>query len=131
MPKFGSRSLEHLESCDERLRKICERVIEHYDFTVLEGHRSGHRQNELFRQGKSKLKAGQSKHNALPSRAVDIAPYPIDWENAKRFYLLAGFVFQAAADLDIKIRWGGDWDGDWDHADQSFNDLPHIELIDK
>ena len=62
--------------------------------------------------------------------AVDIAPYEIDWENAKRFYLLAGMMFQAANDLGIKIRWGGDWDMDWDHADQRFIDLPHFELVD-
>lgn len=130
MPSFGSSSREKLETCHDSLVAVCELVIETYDFTVLEGHRSGKRQNELFRQGKSKLKAGQSKHNNLPSLAVDITPYPIDWENVKRFYLLSGMMFQAAADLGVRIRWGGDWDGDWVHTDQSFHDLPHFELRD-
>lgn len=130
MPSFGKASREKLDTCDDKLQAICEVVIEHYDFSVLEGHRSGERQNELFRQGKSTLKAGQSKHNSLPSRAVDLSPYKIDWENPKRFYLLAGMMFQCAYELNIKIRWGGDWDRDWDHADQSFMDLPHFELID-
>jgi hypothetical protein len=83
----------------------------------------------LFRQGKSKLRAGQSKHNSDPSRAVDVAPYPIDWNNMHRFYLLAGFMFQAASQLDIKLRWGMDWDMDWIHTDQTFFDAPHFELV--
>lgn len=128
MPSFSAKSTERLLSCDRRLQEICERVIEHYDFTVLEGHRSHDRQNELFRQGKSKLQGGESKHNSFPSMAVDVAPYPIDWNDAKRFYLLAGMMFQAAHELGVKLRWGGDWDGDWDHKDQSFNDLPHLEI---
>ena len=129
MPKLSKRSLEKLNTCDARLVLVCKHVIENYDFTVLEGHRSPERQEELFRQGKSKLRGGQSKHNSSPSIAVDIAPYPIDWEDTKRFYLLAGFMFQAAAELGVKLRWGGDWDGDWEHNDQSFIDLPHFELV--
>lgn len=129
MPKFGAKSIERLDTCHRDLVAVCERVIEVYDFTVLEGHRLTERQDELFRQGKSKLKGGESKHNTFPSRAVDIAPYPIDWNDTKRFYLLAGMMFQAAHELGIRLRWGGDWDGDWDHKDQSFFDLPHFELI--
>ena len=130
MPSFGTSSQEHLDTCHKDLQAICNLVIEHYDFTVMEGHRSGKRQNELFRQGKSKLQAGESKHNSDPSRAVDIAPYPINWDDHSRFYLLAGFMFQAAAQLDVNLRWGGDWDGDWEHDDQSFMDLVHFELLD-
>jgi len=130
MPSFGASSRGKLNTCHDSIVAVCELVIETYDFTVLEGHRSDTRQNELFRQGKSKLKGGQSKHNNNPSLAVDLAPYPIDWENVKRFYLLSGMMFQAAADLSIRIRWGGDWDGDWVHTDQSFHDLPHFELRD-
>ena len=129
MPSFGTSSREKLDTCDEKLQAICELIIEHYDFTVLEGHRSGERQDELFRQGKSKLKAGQSKHNSLPSKAVDLAPYKIDWNDMNRFFLLAGMMFQAAHDMGIKIRWGMDWDRDWDHKDQSFFDAPHFELV--
>jgi peptidoglycan L-alanyl-D-glutamate endopeptidase CwlK len=129
MPTFGTASRKKLDTCDNNLVAVCELVIEIYDFSVLEGHRSDERQEELFRQSKSKLRAGQSKHNQTPSLAVDISPYPIDWENRERFYLLAGMMFQAATDLGIKLRWGGDWDGDWVHTDQTFHDLPHFELL--
>jgi peptidoglycan L-alanyl-D-glutamate endopeptidase CwlK len=131
MPSFGTESRKRLNTCHADLQEICELVIPNYDFTVLEGFRSSTRQDDLFRQGKSKLHGGQSKHNNDPSLAVDIAPYPIDWENPKRFYLLSGFMFQAASQLGIDLRWGGDWDGDWIHTDQSFHDLPHFELVEE
>lgn len=127
MPSFSTASRKRLDTCHPDLIQVCELVIPNYDFTVLEGYRSSSRQNELFRQGKSKLKGGQSKHNNQPSLAVDIAPYPIDWKNIERFYLLAGFMFQAASQLGVELRWGMDWDMDWDHSDQTFFDAPHFE----
>lgn len=129
MYRFGRKSRELLDTCHHDLQAVCERVIRVYDFSVIEGHRNNERQAELFRQGKSKLGPGKSKHNLSPSLAVDVVPYPIDWSDTERFFLLAGMMFQAAADLGIKLRWGGDWDGDWQHTDQSFHDLPHFELV--
>jgi peptidoglycan L-alanyl-D-glutamate endopeptidase CwlK len=129
MPWFSEKSRDRLDSCHRDLQLVCEAVIPFYDFTVLEGRRSNERQEELFRQGKSKLRAGESKHNERPSLAVDIAPYPIDWNDANRFFLLAGMMFQAASERGIVLRWGGDWDTDWSHTDQTFNDYPHFELV--
>ena len=60
--------------------------------------------------------------------ALDAAPCPIDWEDAKRFYLFAGFVLGIARQLGIKLRWGGDWDGDFTWRDQKFHDLVHFEI---
>ena len=130
MPSFGTSSRKKLDTCDDSLIAVCELVIETYDFTVLEGSRSNERQDELFRQGKSKLRGGQSKHNGDISLAVDIAPYPIDWEDTRRFYFLAGLMFQASFDLGVKIRFGGDWNQNFDFSDQTFFDLPHYELVD-
>ena len=129
MPSFGTQSTEILGTCHPTIIQICNRAIQVYDFSVLEGYRSSKRQDTLFRQGKSKLRAGESKHNSNPSLAVDLAPYPIDWEDPRRFYLLAGVMFSAAHELNAVIRWGGDWDRDWIHTDQTFHDLPHFELI--
>ena len=69
-----------------------------------------------------------SKHNQEPSLAVDVAPWPIDWNDSHRFYHFAGFVLGIAAALNIRLRWGGDWDSDFDLRDQTFFDLPHFEL---
>ena len=131
MPSFSTASRQRLDTCHPDLIQVCELVIPNYDFTVLEGHRSNARQDELFRQGKSKLQAGESKHNTDPSWAVDLAPYPIAWDDLSRFYLLAGFMFQAGSQLGVRIRWGGDWNRNWIHTDQTFNDLPHFELVDE
>jgi peptidoglycan L-alanyl-D-glutamate endopeptidase CwlK len=131
MPSFSDASKEKLDSCHYLLGQVCELVIVNYDFTVLEGHRSNERQEELFRQGKSKLTAGKSKHNAYPSLAVDLAPYPIDWNDTRRWFLLAGFMFQAASTIDVTLRWGMDWNSNWDFSkgEQTFWDAPHFELI--
>jgi peptidoglycan L-alanyl-D-glutamate endopeptidase CwlK len=129
MPSFGSTSKERLSTIDHRLRMACEEAIKLYDFTVLVGHRTEQEQNKAFAEAKSKLHWPKSKHNQLPSLAVDIAPYPIDWNDTKRFYYLAGLMKGCAAKLGYKLRWGGDWDGDGDFKDQSFNDLVHFEII--
>lgn len=130
MPQFSSRSLQRLEECDERLQEICHEVIKFFDFTVLEGHRNKETQDRMVIEGKSKLYWPKSKHNSLPSKAVDIAPYPIVWSDTGRFKLLAGMMFGVAEMKNIKLRWGGDWNGNWSFKDQTFHDLPHYEVID-
>ena len=80
MPKFGKKSLEKLNTCDKRLQLVLNEVIKTVDCSVLEGHRGEQRQNKLYDEGKTKLKFPNGRHNASPSRAVDVVPYPIDWE---------------------------------------------------
>ena len=129
MPKFGNKSLEKLKTCDPRLQDILHEAIKIFDFSVLEGHRDEETQNRLVKEGKSKLEWPKSKHNPFPSKAVDIAPYPINWSDKGSFYILAGIVFGIAHEKGIKLRWGGDWDGDWSRSDQTFHDLPHLEIV--
>lgn len=134
MPSFSKTSVERLNTCDQRLVTLFNEVVKHYDCTILCGVRSKEEQDEAFRTGKSKLKWPNSKHNVLKpdqkSKAVDVAPYPIDWNNKDAFYHFAGFVRAIAAQQGIKIRWGGDWDGDFNLKNQTFFDLPHFELVD-
>lgn len=130
---FSTRSKRKLETVDKRLQLVANRVIDIVDFTVLEGVRGKDRQNRLFKEGKSKLEWPESKHNVIDpasnAKAFDLAPYPIDWNNSRRFYYLAGIVKAVAHEMGIKIRWGGDWDSDNDFSDQDFNDLVHFELL--
>lgn len=128
MPHFGRRSLHRLRTADPRLQTLFTRVVQTYDCTILEGHRGEEAQNAAFAAGKSKLRWPNGNHNAYPSKAVDVAPYPVDWSDTKRFYHFAGFVQATAAELGIPIRWGGDWDRDYDLNDQRFNDLVHFEI---
>lgn len=129
MPRFGKSSRSKLEQCDERIIAVFERVVREFDCSVLEGHRSNERQEQLFAEGKSKLRAGQSKHNKIPSLAIDAAPYPIDWNDRERFHYFAGYVKGVAQEMGVKLRWGGDWDSDWQVSDNNFDDLPHFEIV--
>mgnify|MGYP003120172875 CR=1 FL=1 len=128
MAKFGNTSLRRLKTCDARIVKVFQTVVKTFDCTVLEGHRTKERQKELVAEGKSKTM--KSKHLYDPSRAIDIAPYPIDWEDRERFTYFAGFVMGVASQLGIELRWGGDWDQDTEVKDNRFDDLVHFELMD-
>ena len=92
------------------------------DFSVLCGHRNEEDQNAAYRSGVSKARWGESEHNSLPSKAVDICPWPVDWEDRESFARLIGRIEHIADQLGIEIRWGGDF--------ESLSDMPHIELID-
>ena len=129
MPSFSRRSKDKLETCDSRLQDIMQEVIKHYDCTILEGHRDEATQDEYFRTGRSKVEYPNSKHNSYPSKAIDVVPYPIDWNDKERFYHFGGFVKGIAAQMGIKLRWGGDWNSNNDFKDQTFHDLPHFEIL--
>ena len=128
MAKFGQRSLDNLAECHQDLQAVFNRVIVTIDCSVIEGVRNAAEQDKLYRAGLSKLRYPSSRHNQTPSTAADVVPYPIDWDDYRRFYLFAGFVLGTAVELGIKLRWGGDWNGDWHWRDQVFHDLPHFEL---
>lgn len=72
---------------------------------------------------------GSHQLNTLPSNAVDIAPYPLDWSDSLAFARLAGFVQAVADSMGIAVRWGGDWDQDGKSKDERFLDLVHFELV--
>ena len=128
MPKFGRKSKKHLVTCDNRLQKLFNEVIKHVDCSVLEGHRDKDRQNKLYEEGKTKVKYPNGRHNRQPSSAVDVTPYPVDWEDRERQTLFAGFVIGVASQMGINLRWGGDWDQDFQVVDNRFDDFPHFEL---
>jgi len=121
MPRFGLHSLKLLSECDPRIQQICNEAIKYYDFAVVCGHRNQEEQDECFRNGTSKLRYPKSKHNSLPSLAVDLVPYPIDWKDIKRFKQLGVIMKREADKLGIRIRWGGDF--------IFFKDYPHFEVI--
>ena len=128
MPKFGKTSRKRLATCDERLQKVFNEVIKHVDCSVIEGNRTEERQNKLYAEGKTKVMFPNGRHNHSPSRAVDVVPYPIDWDDRERFHLFAGFVLGIAKSMDINLRWGGDWNQNFEVDDNNFDDFPHFEL---
>jgi len=128
MPRFGRSSRSRLATCDEDLQDLFNEVIKHVDCSVLEGHRDKKRQNKLYDEKKTKVRYPDGRHNASPSRAVDVVPYPIDWSDRERFHLFAGFVIGIAKSMEINIRWGGDWNQNFEVDDNQFDDFPHFEL---
>ena len=117
---FSANSLKKLATCHQRLQTLFQEVIKELDCTIIEGQRSAARQQKLVAQGRSRTM--NSKHCLSPSRAVDAAPYPMDWEDIARFQDFGRLVKETASRLDIPIVWGGDW--------QNFKDYVHFQLED-
>ena len=130
MPRFSNKSKERLASCVERLQDVFNEVIKYVDCSILEGHRSKERQNKLYDENRTKVKYPNGRHNSSPSKAVDVTPYPVDWEDRERQTLFAGFVLGLARNMGIRLRWGGDWDMDFQVMDNRFDDFPHFEVRD-
>lgn len=121
MPHFGTTSLDRLETCHPDLQKVMRAaIVAGPDFSIICGHRDEPAQNKAFAEGASKAIWPQSKHNTLPSNAVDIAPYPIDWDDTERFEALSKHVLAIANALEIELTWGGTWTDPVD--------MPHYEL---
>jgi hypothetical protein len=131
MPAFGQKSLDKLATAHPELQRLFNEVVKHYDCSVLCGHRTKEDQEEAFRTGMSKETWPNSKHNSLPSRAVDVVPFPVDWNDKGRFLHFVGFVLGTAKQLGIDIRCGADFNGDLNFKNDSLFDAPHFELKEK
>jgi len=125
VPTFGQRSKESLNTLDPELQSVLEQAIKHVDFSIIWGYRGMEEQNNAFHQGRSRNRYPTSKHNTLPSVAVDIVPYPGLYEASyKSFYELASYILAEASKQGVPLRWGGHWknytgqgeyDRDWAH----------------
>lgn len=135
---LGSKSLAKLEGVHPDLVKVVKRAIQisDQDFMVLEGVRTPARQKELYAQGRTKpgpkvtwtLTSNHFKQADGFGHAVDLVPYPVDWNTASKFTAIAKAMLVAADDLGVKLRWGGNWDGDDRPGEKGESDGPHFEL---
>lgn len=115
MPSFSTASASRLLTCHHDLQRLFHEVVKAADCTILCGHRTQAEQDHAYALGASKLKWPHSKHNVLPSLAVDVMPCPLDWNDRDQLRAFAVVVKEAAARLVIEIQWGIDlwgWDGD-------------------
>ena len=130
MPYFGRVSLSRLEDLHKDLQRVLRGAIQHFDFTIIWGYRDEDAQNAAYKAGKSKKKWPHSKHNQLPSMAVDIAPWPLVYDaHPIDFGVLAGVILYCAWERHVEIRWGGDWNKNLTVNDETFKDLGHFELL--
>lgn len=151
--KLGDRSVSRLEGVDSQLVRVVLRAADmaepHEDFTVLEGVRS--KEQCWINYGKGRTVA-ECQAKGVPAKyakpgvpkvtwlkdplsskhcfgeAVDLAPYPIDWNDLKRFDALNKLMEQAAWAEKVDIRWGADWDEDGNPRERGESDSPHWEL---
>lgn len=119
MAKFGKTSKARLATVAPELQEVLKEAIKYYDFSIVCGHRNREEQDKAFNEGFSLVRFPNSKHNSLPSTAVDIIPYLTKYTDEDEFYKMATYMFKAAMNQGVSIKWGGHW---------SFRDLPHFQL---
>ena len=120
MYEFSSTSKAKLTTCDNKLQLICKELIKEHDFSIICGFRDEIKQIKAYESGKSFAKWGESKHNSKPSKAVDIIPYPCNWEDTKSFQILGEAFLKVAKGLNIDVTWGAHF--------KNIKDYPHFEL---
>lgn len=118
---LSQKSLDNLKGVKDPLVNVVKRAIEisEIDFKVLEGIRTAERQKELL--ARKVTQTLKSKH--LTGDAVDLGALKngqITWDK-ESYAVIAKAMKQAASELKVNIRWGGDF--------KSFFDGPHFELI--
>ena len=157
--KFSKTSLERLKGVHPDLLKVVYKAAElatkEEDFMVLEGVRS--KEQMMINYGKGRT-AAQLAAKGIPAKyakpgvakvtwlndpfnsnhrinsdgyghAVDLAPYPLDWNDSKRFTKLAELMFRAEKATGINIRWGRDWNENGRYEEKGETDGPHFELV--
>lgn len=132
MALFSQRSIDRLETCDDRLKIIFYELIKTFDCMILTGHRNQKDQEKYFSMGLSKKDWPESKHNKLPSLAIDACPYPINWKDETRFVVMYCKVKEIADSYGIKIINGGFWNGERNDLVKNhdmLDDLVHYELV--
>ena len=142
MNVFGIASQAALGTADNRLQVVARKVLAIKDHSILKGHRPHGEQNAAYygNPQRSKLKWPDGKHNALPSRAIDVQTYPMPCagdHNLERYdqilreeqlYLL-GLYVGVASGMGIMLRTGADWDRDGEISDNGWDDFFHVELV--
>ena len=144
-------SLGRLNGVDANLVKVVQRAIEitPQDFMVVEGVRTKEQCYIDYGKGRTvaqctakgvpaqyaqpKLAKVTWLNNPLSSKhvtgkAVDLVPYPVDWNDLTKFDQVAKAMFAAADELGVSIRWGADWDNDGNYREKGEYDSPHFEL---
>jgi len=132
MRTWGEASQRVYNTLDPRLQRLVTRIRDEVcDIRLLYGYRTQDEQNLMYATGRSKLQYPHSKHNRIPSLAVDITTTPVNLKAAKlreELSYIAGAAQYIAKEEGFQIRWGGDWDRDGDLDDNTFDDLFHFEI---
>ena len=118
----GSASHRRLATCHPDLQKLVIAAAEDFDLIVVCGHRGEQDQEAAVRNGTSWVNFPNSYHNSDPADAVDLAPYPLNWEDLGRFDKLGAHVLATAERIGVPVVWGGVWKG-------KKKDRPHFQRV--
>ncbi len=133
MRRWGDRSTAVRDTLDPRLAKVMDRVLSEVgDMSLISGFRGEQEQNALYVSKRSRAMYPSSKHNQLPSVAVDFQPYPLPKRKEKLWAglaYIAGRAIEIGIEEGVALRWGGDWNRDGDLTDNRFDDLFHLEIM--
>lgn len=157
MPNLSQTSLNRLAGVHPSLVKVIERAIvtTEQDFMVLEGLRT--REEMMINYGKGRSAAEceakgvpgsyarphlskvtwlndpfNSNHGVRPDgfgHAVDLVPYPIDFNTSSKYDAIAKAMMAASEELNVPIRWGADWNRNGVPHERGETDLGHFELV--
>lgn len=128
---MSDSSRYELDSVDIRLRKLINELRHIRSVSVIRGHVGRSAQNITYFYGRSCHRFPHSKHNRMPSLAVDIVPVTFTHNNVEESYLIAGMMMALAWKSNIKIVWGMDTKlkiGQSDHIDCESG---HFEIVEK
>jgi hypothetical protein len=117
---FSAKSSYNLSTCDPDLQKLFQVVVRKFDCSVICGHRTKTATERIEATGVRVTPWPHGKHHTQPSTAVDVMPWPIDWEDKVVLRNFSYYVKGVADGLGVKVKWGGDFRGDFDG--------PHWEL---
>lgn len=129
--RFSRTSEDRLKNLHPDLVRVIRRAMswQIIDFTVVETLRTPEQQAKNLKKGVSKtMKSLHLPDTTGKARAIDVAPYPINWKDTGKFKMLAGIILAASREEDVHLRWGGSWDGTMRSSSNRFNDYPHFEL---
>jgi peptidoglycan L-alanyl-D-glutamate endopeptidase CwlK len=156
--RLGSESLAHLKGVHPDIVRVVTRAAlmatADLDFKVIEGVRTDQQCYINYGKGRTAAQCAakgvpavhaapglpkvtwlsdplNSKHRKQKDgfgHAVDLIPYPVDWNNLKRFDALAKLVLEAAKLEKVSLRWGADWNQNGRPREKGETDSPHFEL---
>ena len=135
MASYSTSSSDKLRESHPDLQTIFNYVIQYWDNTIVTGGRNRIEQTDKYQRGLSTVKYPYSKHNSVPSMAIDSVPYPSLYRSRENLIAYGGFVMGVASMLkaygavEHELRWGHDWNMDDNLEDNDFDDTGHFELI--
>ncbi len=118
---WGLASRQRLAELEPDLRYIANKLADIWDMTIIWGYRNEAQQTHAYNRGNG-LPWPDSNHNVMPSRAVDIARHPLDWDDIAGFDEMIGAAYAIAKEAGIdNMRSGKYFSNRADYA--------HLELV--